>query len=81
MREFSNSRAVMTVETVDSKWHVVHMNSGCSLDLMKQVFSEYKCCHLFACVTLDSKVNKVASLFGDLVMQKDGVNIYHIKGD
>lgn len=81
VREFSNSRAVMTVETLEDKYHVVHMTRGCSLDLMKEVYSTYKGKHLFACVPSDSVINKVAALFGEFTMKHGEVNIYHIKGD
>lgn len=81
VREFSNDRATMSVETVENKYHVVHLTAGCSKDLMKEVFAEYRGKHLFACVTIDSPVNKVAKLFGDLVRTRGRVNIYHIKGE
>lgn len=81
MGEYSNSRATMSVETLEDKYHVVHLTSGCSLDLMKQVFAEYQDKHLFACVAKNHRVNKIAARFGVLVHEYDEVNVYHIKGD
>ena len=80
VRMYRNSRAEMSVEQLD-EYYVVHMDRSYSLDLMKKVYSDYKSKPLMACIPTGSKINRIARLFGELVMTSGQMNIYHIKGD
>lgn len=80
VREFRDDKSIMVIEEV-SGYYLVHIESGASLSLMREVHREYKDKHLFAAVPVGSRINRIASLFGEFTLCADGNNLYHIKGD